>query len=173
MEDQQGCNACAKNKTPRWRKDFPIEWEADHYVARREMVKFFTLGSLLLVAANWAIALAARVMRRAPSAERYIASVADLDSAGGSLLFRYPTGSDPCILLRGDDGSLLAYSQVCTHLSCAVIHDKKANDLVCPCHNGHFAISDGRPTAGPPTRALPRVKLVQREGKIFAVGMES
>ena len=37
-----GCKDCPK--APKWRTDFPIEWEGDHYVSRREMVKFLTLG---------------------------------------------------------------------------------------------------------------------------------
>ncbi len=41
LEDE-GCAGC--KPTPKWRQDFPIEWEADHYVSRREMVKFLTLG---------------------------------------------------------------------------------------------------------------------------------
>ena len=36
----------------RWQEDFPIRWEADHYVTRRELTKFLTLGSCLLVGAN-------------------------------------------------------------------------------------------------------------------------
>ena len=50
----QGCAACSKNS---WhQQDFPIEWEGDHYVSRREMVKFLTLGSFLLAIANWVTA---------------------------------------------------------------------------------------------------------------------
>ncbi len=44
--DKKDCASCAK--APKWRQDFPIEWEGDQYVTRREMVKFMTLGSLLL-----------------------------------------------------------------------------------------------------------------------------
>ena len=44
--EEEGCAGC--KPTPKWRQDFPIEWEGDHYVSRREMVKFLTLGSLLL-----------------------------------------------------------------------------------------------------------------------------
>ena len=45
--ENETCMTC--NKTEKWRKDFPIEWEGDNYVSRREMVKFLTLGSFLLV----------------------------------------------------------------------------------------------------------------------------
>ena len=35
-----------------WRQDFPIRWDNDHYVTRRELAKFLTLGSALLAGAN-------------------------------------------------------------------------------------------------------------------------
>ena len=63
------------NRPPKWRQDFPIEWEGDHYVSRREMVKFLTLGSLLLAMANWATALASKVLHRGSHAERYIGTI--------------------------------------------------------------------------------------------------
>ena len=50
QSEKEGCAGCKASKPPQWRKDFPIEWEGDHYVSRREMVKFLTLGSLLLAA---------------------------------------------------------------------------------------------------------------------------
>jgi hypothetical protein len=31
---------------PAWRQDFPIDWPQDHYVERRDFVKFLTLTSL-------------------------------------------------------------------------------------------------------------------------------
>ena len=48
MTKNEGCAGCKASIPPKWRQDFPIEWEGDHYVSRREMVKFLTLGSLLL-----------------------------------------------------------------------------------------------------------------------------
>jgi arsenite oxidase small subunit len=160
---------CANAKAvPKWCRDFPIEWEGDHYVSRREMVKFLTLGSALLAAANWVTALASRFVHRGSRVERYIGSAAALQR-DGSMLFRYPTDEDPCIAVRTADGKLVAYSQVCTHLSCAVIYEKAKNDLFCPCHNGVFNLA-GEPIAGPPTRPLPRILLEQRGDGIYAVG---
>ena len=50
--EDEGCAGCKASTPPQWRQDFPIEWEGDHYVSRREMVKFLTLGSLLLAVAK-------------------------------------------------------------------------------------------------------------------------
>ena len=43
-KEQDECLECNKKKDARWRQDFPVEWESDNYVTRREMVKFLALG---------------------------------------------------------------------------------------------------------------------------------
>ncbi len=164
------CAGCAK--APKWKQDFPIEWEGDHYVTRREMVKFMTLGSALLAAANWIAAIAGSLIHRGSHAERYIGAASALEQTG-SLLFRYPTDEDPCIAVRTPEGKLVAYSQVCTHLSCAVVYSKSENALVCPCHNGVFNVDRGSPVAGPPTRPLARIKVEQRGDRLFATELEA
>jgi nitrite reductase/ring-hydroxylating ferredoxin subunit len=158
-------------KTPRWRQDFPIRWENDHYVSRRELAKFLTLGSALLVGANVLIGLVGRFRRRPAAPAHVIAGGAAL-APGQSLLFRYPSDEDPCILVRMRDGRFVAYSQVCTHLSCAVVHRAETDSLVCPCHLGAFSCSEGLPTAGPPTRRLPQIRVELRGGELWAVGAE-
>ena|SRR5579883_551865 len=155
---------------PKWREGFPIEWEKDHYVTRRELAKFLTLGSALLVGANTVIAAVGRMLRTPQFPAQQIAQLAEV-SVGAAFLFRYPTERDPCILINTPSGPL-AYSQVCTHLSCAVVHEPGSDQLFCPCHHGYFSLRSGRPTAGPPTRRLPRIKLEQRDGAIYAVGVE-
>ena len=169
-EESQGCVECRK-KTGRWREDFPIRWEGDNYITRREMVKFLGLGSLLIAGANFVVAGIPHLTGPQRYPELRVGSMAAIP-AGASILFRYPTPDDPCILIRKEDGSLAAYSQVCTHLSCAVIHDAQHNTLFCPCHNGYFTVEEGRPYAGPPTRPLPRIRLEQRGDEIFATGVE-
>lgn len=155
----------------RWRDDFPVRWDADHYLTRRELAKFLTLGSALLAGATGALAVADRVRSEPASPAVRIAAAGAL-LPGTSLLFRYPTDADPCILIKTGQGDLKAYSQVCTHLSCAVRFEAEANTIACPCHRGFFAVDDGRPTAGPPTRPLPRVRLEARADGIYAIGME-
>jgi Rieske Fe-S protein len=157
---------------PRWRQDFPIRWEEDHYVTRRELAKFLTLGSGTIVAATAGVAALGDRLRPQGRMERRRIDAAQALEAGASLLFRYPTDADPCILLRLVDGKLAAYSQVCTHLSCAVVRRPGSPELDCPCHEGHFGCADGRPTAGPPTRRLPRVLLEETAEGVFAVGVE-
>ena len=164
-------NQSRTRHVPRWEEDFPIQMEGDHYVTRREFAKFLTLGSALLAAANAVIAFVGLRQSKQQFAPRLIARASSMPQ-GGSTLFRYPTDQDPCILVRSANGDLLAYSQVCTHLSCAVVHQPDQNQLFCPCHRGSFSESEGRPIAGPPTRRLPRIKLEQRGDDVYAVGIE-
>lgn len=165
-----GCVACGRNDCTQ--QDFPIEWDGDHYVSRREMVKFLTLGSLLLAVANWATAFGKRFVRRDSSAVKLLGPAKDLQQ-NGYMLFRYPTAESPCIAIRTAEGKFVAYSQVCTHLSCAVVYDKAEDQIVCPCHRGVFDVNQGTPVAGPPTRALPRVKLELRDDQFYATGWEA
>jgi Rieske Fe-S protein len=157
---------------PRWRQDFPVLWEEDHYVTRRELAKFLTLGSGTIVAATVGLAVIGDRLRPRGRGARVRIGGAESLARNASLLFTYPTAEDPCILVRRADGALAAYSQVCTHLSCAVVHRPAADELFCPCHQGHFDCVDGRPSAGPPTRRLPRVLLEESADGIYAVGVE-
>jgi nitrite reductase/ring-hydroxylating ferredoxin subunit len=169
----QKCGDCSKHKNEhrQWKHDFPIEWEKDHYVTRREMVKFLTLGSAFLVAANGVMAIAGKIAKP-ESFQRKSVALSSAVPENSSVLFRYPTEADPCIMVRTQEGALVAYSQVCTHLSCAVVHRADENVLFCPCHRGYFDIAEGRPTGGPPTRKLPRITLEQQGDVIFATGVE-
>ena len=135
------------------------------------MVKFLSLGSFLIAGGNLIAAAIPRLQHRGEFPRVRIGSAHEI-AAGGSLLFRYPTDEDPCIVVRDRAGELVAYSQVCTHLSCAVVHRPEENTLFCPCHHGYFSVEEGRPMAGPPTRPLPRIKLEQTGDDVFAVGVE-
>jgi nitrite reductase/ring-hydroxylating ferredoxin subunit len=157
---------------PAWRQDFPIDWPQDQYVERREFVKFMvltsfglTIGQFWIAAENWW-----RARRGLPQVQR-IASLDEL-AVGRSLVFRYPGEHDPCVLTRLADRELVAYSQKCTHLSCAVIPDPERGALRCPCHDGLFDLRSGKPTAGPPRRPLPRILLEVRGRDVFATGVE-
>ena len=93
---------------------------------------------------------------------------------GQSLAFRYPQEGDRAVAVRLDDGTLVGYSAVCTHLACAVLwrNDRGTEgELYCPCHEGVFDARSGEVTAGPPPRGLPKVALTEEsDGSIWAVG---
>ncbi len=156
---------------PAWEEGFPIDREAEYYVSRRDLTKFLTLGSAALAGSNCVMAYLGMIPHDGPFPELPVARVDEV-RPGQAVLFRYPTEKDPCLLFRDGEGVLRAYSQVCTHLSCAVVYRPEEATLYCPCHHGHFTLDAGRPAGGPPTRPLPRIRLEQRDGQIFAVGVE-
>ena len=157
---------------PRWRHDFPIDWPADQYVARRDFARFLVLTSGAFVAGQaW---IAARHLVRAnrpPPPRLRIAALADV-AVGSAVSFAYPGPQDPCLLIRPDAGTLVAYSQQCTHLSCAVIPRIEEGVLECPCHEGYFDLLTGRNIAGPPPRPLPKITLEIVADEVFAIGVE-
>jgi nitrite reductase/ring-hydroxylating ferredoxin subunit len=157
---------------PAWRRDFPIDWPQDHYVARRDFTKFLGLTSLAFVVGQfWIVVQNWWRRRRGRPPEKAIAPLAEVPK-GGALVFRYPDEQDICLLLRPREGPLLAYSQKCTHLSCAVLPEMARGRLHCPCHRGYFDLATGRPLAGPPRRPLPRITLKIRGGVVYATGVE-
>ena len=100
-----------------------------------------------------------------------IARVDEL-SIGGAKTFTYPEGSTPRLLVRTGAASFVAYDQLCTHLLCPVVPAFEEGRLHCPCHNGWFDLETGRPVAGPPQRALPRIFVEIRDGSVYATGVE-
>ena len=62
-------------------------------------------------------------------------------------------GSAPAVLVNTAEGTLVALSAVCTHLTCTVRYDGDTGTLFCPCHNGRFDLS-GNVLSGPPPRPL-------------------
>lgn len=174
-EDQDRLTAAPDGRPmeeqPRWRQDFPIDWPQDEYVSRRELVKFMTLTSLAFAAGQ--VWLVVREVASMPDGAWPRILVADLDEVpvGGAMVFNYPEASAPRLLVRIDETSFVAYEQQCTHLLCPVVPAVDEGELHCPCHHGVFDLATGRPLAGPPRRALARVDLEIRDGKVWATGM--
>jgi Rieske Fe-S protein len=156
---------------PRWRQDFPIDWGQDEYVSRRDFTKFMALTSLAFAVGQLWILMLNFFRRKGDTGEREIASVDDVP-VGGVKVFEYPNKHDACVLVRLDENKFVAYSQKCTHLSCPVIPQPEEGRLHCPCHEGSFDLTTGRPLAGPPRRPLPIVKIKVQGGKVYATGVE-
>jgi nitrite reductase/ring-hydroxylating ferredoxin subunit len=155
---------------PLWRDEFPIRNDEERYVTRRQFAKFLVLTSAGMLAGNlWILvkSLLARGERHAPAP---IARASEIP-VGGVKLFRYPGPHDACILVRLDEATFVAYSQKCTHLSCAVYYSAAARRLECPCHEGYFSVATGQVLQGPPPRPLPRIRLERRGDLIVAVGV--
>ena len=135
-------------------------------MTRRQFAKF-ACGSALVFGASWL----AKDALLAPGVSGEAKFVARFDEipVGGYKLFRYPTKSDPCILVRLTEQKFAAYGQSCTHLKCPVHYQHQEEQFYCPCHEGFFSAEDGRVLAGPPPRALPRYPVEIRGQEIWVL----
>ncbi len=141
----------------------------DRLVTRRDYLRLLATVSGGLLAGTAAVA--SGIFRRRGSGTTTEKKVADSVEPGDSFTFDYPGEDDPAIGVRLADGSIVAYSSVCTHLACAVLWIKEKNELECPCHDGIFNVRTGEVEAGPPPRPLPRIALEERPDGIYAVGV--
>lgn len=81
-------------------------------------------------------------------------------------IFRF--GNKPAILVNTPDGTLKAFSAVCTHLNCTVQYSPETRHIWCACHNGHFDLN-GKVISGPPPKPLEEFKVnVQGEDIIIS-----
>jgi nitrite reductase/ring-hydroxylating ferredoxin subunit len=165
----------SKIRTPRdqeslWRDEFSVFQERERFVNRRQLIKFLTLTSLGMFAGNVWILIKSWFRHTESYPRLTIARTAEIP-VGGVKLFRYPNAKEQCLLVRIGENDYAAYSQKCTHLSCAVYYSAPDRQLICPCHNGRFSVRDGAVVQGPPTRALPHVVLERRADEIIATGM--
>lgn len=161
----------SSGEQPLWREEFSIQTNEEQYISRRQFGKFLMLTSVGMCAGNVWLLLRSRL----ESPPNYPALSLGNEAAlpvGGVRLFQYPTESDPCLLLHPDEETFVAYSQKCTHLSCAVFYSDETKEIECPCHNGAFSVKTGEVLKGPPPRPLPRIILENRQGELFAVGVD-
>ena len=157
---------------PLWSEEFSVHAPEDAYVLRRQFTKFLLLTSCGMAVGNgwiWARSLFARA---APAPQPAVVARASELAPGSVTLFTYPTPQDPAILVRTPDGTFAAFSQKCTHLSCAVYYSAENDRLECPCHEGYFSARTGRVLQGPPPRPLPRILLEQRGDDLVATGLD-
>jgi nitrite reductase/ring-hydroxylating ferredoxin subunit len=166
-----GGAALTDRQSKRWQTAFPYHWDADELVSRRQLLRFavFTSGALFASTAALAVLGSRRSLRRADL--QPIVQVGEVPE-GQAYYFLYPDPEEQAMLLHLPGGRFVAYSQRCTHLSCAVYYQPERQRLFCPCHDGVFNPETGDPVAGPPQRRLERI-LLRREGDLLiAVGRE-
>ena len=160
------------SELPLWRDEITIDAADERYVTRRQFTKFLVLTSFgMFVGQLWILARSLFSRPGAPPAPLTVARAGDLP-VGGARVFHFPSASDPCLLIRTGAERYVAYSQKCTHLSCAVYFDAAKTRIECPCHEGAFSAADGRPLQGPPPRPLPRIRLERRGDEIVATAVE-
>ena len=116
----------------------------------------------------------------APPAVR-IADIASL-KVDVPLPFTYPDENSQAMLLRlrqpaqggvGPDGTIVAYSQLCTHKGCPVAYRPERKLFICPCHWSSFdPAKAGQMVIGQGSHSLPRILLRVEAGAVHAVGVD-
>jgi thiosulfate dehydrogenase [quinone] large subunit len=86
---------------------------------------------------------------------------------GQAAVYQDPSGGGPDILIRQSDGSLTAYSAVCTHAGCTVGY--QGGQIVCPCHGAVYSPSTGAVESGPAPQGLARRQVAEKNGEIYAI----
>lgn len=173
-DDEGGPSALATSACagcPRWQAAFPYHWDTDDLVTRRELLRFAVYTSGALFAGAVALAGIGALGGRSDAPVLPLLRVSELPE-GRAHYFHYPEADDEAVLLHLPGAGFVAFSQRCTHLSCAVVYQAERERLYCPCHEGVFDLRTGDPIAGPPRRRLPRI-LLRREGDLlYAVGVQ-
>src|SRR5437867_8643747 len=106
------------SKKPLWQDEFSVYTADERYVSRRQLAKFLTLTSFGMFAGNVWVLVRSWIYKTPLYPARSVAQ-ADEIPVGGAKIFEYPEAGHPCILVRTQADSFAAYSQICTHLSCA------------------------------------------------------
>lgn len=160
-----------KPRTPaqeEWRAEFPYPWSEDEVVTRRDTLRFLLAGSGALFLATGVLTIVGHLPSGAQVKAVPVARVGEL-AENAWKVFDFPDQYAQGILINFPGKGLVAYSDVCTHLSCAVTYQQDRKQLHCPCHEGYFDAATGDVLAGPPTRPLPLIELAVQDGIIYAV----
>ncbi|HEX6535008.1 MAG TPA: Rieske (2Fe-2S) protein [Gemmatimonadaceae bacterium] len=157
-----------RTRETRWRAEFPFGWDADELVSRRQLLRWSVWASGALFASTGLLAVLGYTRERRRGTARAIVKASDVP-VGGVHYFGYPNPDEHAILLHPSEGRFVAYSGKCTHLSCAVYWHPDSRKLVCPCHDGVFDPDTGEVLAGPPPRPLPRIRVREEGGMLYAL----
>lgn len=82
-------------------------------------------------------------------------------------LYTDPSDHQPDIIIRHGDGSLNAFSAICTHQGCQVGY--QGGQIACPCHGGLYNARTGAVEGGPPPGPLRPRRVLQHGGTIYAI----
>jgi Rieske Fe-S protein len=168
--DAAASRPTVSHQVKRWRAEFPYHWDVDDSVSRRDLLHLAVYTSGALFAGTAILAALGRLRSpRLATSPVPIARAAEVPE-GQAVYFAYPSPSDQAMLLHLPGGRFVAFSQRCTHLSCAVYYQPDRDRLYCPCHEGVFNPETGDPVAGPPQRRLEQITLQQQGDTLYAVG---
>lgn len=93
-----------------------------------------------------------------------IVALADVP-VGGAIIATTAGGAE-IVVAQPQEGTVVAFSAVCTHQGCIVQLDEATVQLVCPCHDSVFDLVTGENLSGPAPRPLPGVAVTIADGQV-------
>ena len=118
-----------KKSQEEWREEFPYPWDEDEIITRRDTLRFLLAGSGALFLATGVLAIIGNLPKGENVKAVPIAKVGEL-AENEWRVFNFPDQYAQGILINLPGKGLVAYSDVCTHLSCAVVYQEMANCTV-------------------------------------------
>lgn len=108
----------------------------------------------------------------APAAQSLPANAVKLGASnrlpsGQAATYPDPGDGSADIIIRGGDGTLTAFSAVCTHAGCTVGY--QGGQIACPCHGALFNAQTGAVEGGPAPSPLAQRQVIESGGQIYAV----
>lgn len=88
-----------------------------------------------------------------------------LPPPGASVMVAF--GSRPAIIIRHEDGELVAFDAICTHLGCTVQFQPERERIYCACHEGVYDMRSGANVAGPPPKPLKQYNLEETNAELI------
>jgi cytochrome b6-f complex iron-sulfur subunit len=95
-----------------------------------------------------------------------VGSLSELQGSGGLVS---SANNEPIVLTYNQDGSVRAFSAICTHLACVVSWEAQGQYILCPCHDGRFNAQTGAVISGPPPTPLTAYEVVVEGDDIYIV----
>ena len=150
-------------------------------LSRRQMLSYGAVAGAAVGTGTLRAAGAASTPAAQQMPEVSIAALNEI-KPGAEIVFEYPDGVSPAILLRldgpveggvGPDQSIVAYSMLCTHKGCPVGWNAEQKMLICPCHWSSFDPAlKGRMIIGQGSQGLAQITLRVADGGVHAVGVD-
>jgi cytochrome b6-f complex iron-sulfur subunit len=75
-------------------------------------------------------------------------------------------GTRPALLIHLEDGTLVCFDAVCTHLGCTVRFQPEQKRIHCACHGGTYDMHTGKNIAGPPPKPLKQYHVETIDGQV-------
>lgn len=144
-----------------------MQTEQQAAAGKRDFLKYFLGGGIMAWIASVLYPLLAYLKPPVqPEVEVSSVKVGTLDDIkrDSGMIVRF--GTKPVILVRKDDGDMVALSATCTHLDCTVQYRPDMGLIWCACHNGKFDLT-GLNVSGPPPRPLEQYRVVVKGEDVF------